>query len=437
MTGGEQDMIFRDFIAAGKKQGLLMTVGTLLATMIGASSTIGIVDTTYSIGFPGFWWLAFGGIGLLLQSFLISEKVREIDADTLPDMAGRIVGGSAEMILSLIIVISWIGVIAGQLVAMSGFLTFVTGNSGTALFIIASFAVLLYVMIGGQMSVVKTDFIQMILVLIGIIAAFIYLFFVKKDASGNVMNNIELLNQSYTPKNLFTQFFTIGGVYFLGPDIISRNFISKDKKVAKRAALICGIVLIIFGFVVALIGLWAKENVPPDELGDMNVLFFILKMLPLPVEILLAVGLLSAILSSFDTCIVNAASIFVKDILKKESVALTRIVVVVIGVLAMAFAISGNGDIISLLSGAYSVYTSGIIFPLFIAIMCYGKREIRVNVWIPAVICGGIFGIMGSYFPGLPSALHLPVFISENMTLTGMAVSSILGLVSIGRARAD
>ena len=93
---------FTDYSVAGKKQTSLSVVMTLLATVIGASTTIGITTTVYNIGFPGIWWLAFGAIGLILQSLFLSEKVRSIGADTLPDLAAKIVGRRAEVIISLI-----------------------------------------------------------------------------------------------------------------------------------------------------------------------------------------------------------------------------------------------------------------------------------------------------------------------------------------------
>ena len=427
--GGGKLKEFKDFAVAGKKQSTFMTTMTLLATTIGASATIGIADTTYSIGFPAFWWLCFGGIGLILQALLISEKVRSMDADTLPDLASKLVGGAAEKTISFIIVISWIGVIAGQLVAMSSFVTFITGKEGRLVFIIVTILALLYTVAGGQMSVVKTDMVQFLVIAVGFVVILVYLYLVKGDASGEVFKNIELINENYGRHSLVTQFFVIGGVYFLGPDIISRNFISKDKKTAKKAALIGGAALIVFAIVIVMTGMWARFNIPAAEKGDMKTLLYVIKFVPLPVGLLLSLGLLSAMLSSLDTCLVNASIIFVKDILKKENVLLVRITILVIGVMAMTFALMGNGDIISLLSAAYSVYTPGVIFPLLIAIIVYGKKGIRRPVWLAAVIAGGSFGIIGN----LPSGFteFLPGFVVSNLNLFGMAVSLILALLSI------
>lgn len=422
---------FTDYSVAGKKQSTPAVVMTLLATMVGASTTIGITTTVYNIGFPGIWWLAFGAIGLVLQSVFLSKKVREIGADTLPDLAGRIAGRPAEIIISLIIVISWVGVIAGQLVAMNSLITFALGKSSTVIFAITSVIVIAYTAIGGQMSVVKTDKVQLFIILIGVAICMGYLYITRGENNMTILQNVELLNDQYKTSNLFTQFFVIGGVFFLGPDIMSRNFIAKDGKSAKSAAWIAGVVLFAFSVVITLIGMWLRYNVTPEEMNGLGPLMYAVSIMPKWAAILLIFGLLSAILSSTDTCIINASTIFVKDILKKESVAGVRITVIVIGLISLTLALFGQGDIMSLLSGAYSIYTPGVIFPLMVAIFAYKKRRINLGVWIAAVVAGGLFGILGTYFGETLEKIGVPALIMNYLTLIGMGISLILSLLSV------
>jgi len=424
---------FTDYSVAGKKQSSLSVVMTLLATVVGASTTIGITTTVYSIGFPGIWWLAFGAVGLILQSVFLSEKVREIGADTLPDLAGKIIGRPAEIIISLIIVISWVGVIAGQLVAMNSLITFALGRSNRLIFIIVSVIVIAYTAIGGQMSVVKTDKVQLIIILVGVTVCMGYLYLTRGENNAEVLRNVELLNDNYKVSNLFTQFFVIGGVYFLGPDIMSRNFIAKDGKSAKSAAWTAGIALLVFSVIITFIGMWIRYNVTPEEMGDMGALMYAVSIMPKWAAILLIFGLLSAILSSTDTCIINASTIFVKDILKKESVNGVRITVIVIGLTAMLLAVLGQGDIMSLLTGAYSIYTPGVIFPLMVAIFAYQRRGIHTEIWIAAVTAGGMFGILGTYFGSVLTKIGVPDGIMNYLTLIGMGISLVLSLVSVKR----
>ena len=420
---------FTDYAVAGKNQTIFAVTMTLLATVIGASATIGIADTTYRIGFPAIWWLTFGSIGLVAQSFLISERVRKIGADTLPDLAGRTVGKSAETLLAAVIVISWVGVIAGQFVAMNGIITFALGSSSKWLFVAVSLLVILYTFIGGQMSVIRTDRLQLIIIAIGIAASCIWLY--CKGSTENVMTHIELFNKDYHISNWMMQLFIIGGVYFLGPDIMSRNFISKDERTAKRSSLLAGLVFWGFAILIVLVGMWIRYNVTAEMLNGSKVLMWVAGNVSPIIGVILVLGLLSAVLSSTDTCLINASSIFVRDILHRDSVLLVRITVCVIGLAAMVIALLGRGDIIGLLTSAYSIYTPGVICPLTVAILAYGSRQIRTGLWLTAVCLGGIFGLLGTVFGDLLTSLGIPQTWLSSLPLIGMGVSLATALISV------
>ena len=402
---------FTDYAVAGRIQGTFAVTMSLLATMLGASTTI----------------------GLILQSLLISGKIRATEADTLPDLARITVSKSAEMIIALIIVISWIGVIAGQLVAMNSLIQFATGRSDKWLFVIISAIVILYTLLGGQSSVVRTDKLQAFIIVIGIILCTIYLYVIKESNTIDTNTFVTAAPANNDFKYYFTQFFVVGGVFFLGPDIISRNFISRDEDIAKKSALWAGIGLFIFSIFIALIGVWAKNNISLNEMQDSKALFYIANMMPVYIKLPLIFGLLSAILSSTDTCLINASSIFAKDIIRKEDVRYIRITVAVIGILATVLAVWGRGDIMSLLTGAYSIYTPGIIFPLLIAILCYSKNGVKTGIWITAVVLGGLCGLMGTYFGSWMNVVHIPAVITSNLTLIGMGISLVVSLLSIKR----
>ena len=419
-----------DFITAGKSQGTYAVTMTLLATIIGASASIGVTDTVYNIGFPGIWWLVFGVIGLVLQALLLSEKVRNLDANTLPELTAKIVGKPAAVLLASVIVISWIGVIAGQFVALNSLVTFALGKTCLPLFLVLSVLVIGYTAFGGQRAVIRTDRYQMYLILFGILACFVFLLFVK-DGVKIPAEEFKPLNENYGPFNLLNQFFVIGGVYFLGPDILSRNFVAKDAKTAKKSALFAAGALFLFACVITLIGLWTRVNIP--ELENQKALLAAIRCMPKGLMLFPVLGLLCAVLSSTDTCIVNAASIFANDILHTEKVWVVRVVVAVLGCLGLGLAILGRGDILSLLTGAYSIYTPGVIFPLLIAILAHGKRKLRLGVWLAAVAAGGIFGLVGTYGSALLANLGLPEAILSNLSLIGMGISALLGLCSLGK----
>ncbi|MBR6374289.1 MAG: hypothetical protein IKS20_14005, partial [Victivallales bacterium] len=392
----------------------------VLATIIGASTTIGIVDTAFRIGFPAVWWLLLGSLGLLVQSFTISSRFRSFQADTLPDVARITVGRGAEMLLAVLICVAWIGVIAGQFAAMSGIISFLLGTDSRATFLLVSAIVIGYTSLGGQLSVVRTDMVQLPVIVCGILLCCLYLYFCGGSMQ---MPRLELINESYGYGDLAKQLFVIGGVYFLGPDILSRSLIAKDGRTARQAVLIASGVLVVFAMLIVMIGVWARHFAPEAGQGGTGVLLYVLgNCIPKPLGVILSLAIVSALLSSLDTCLINAASIFTKDILRRESVAYVRVAVAGMGILALAFALCKRGDIIAMLTGAYSIYAPGVICPMLVAVLCHGRHPLRRGVWFSAVVTGGLCGILGTYCKGA---------LAGNLPLVGMALSLAVALGAV------
>ncbi|MBE5953698.1 MAG: sodium:solute symporter family protein [Lachnospiraceae bacterium] len=411
---------FQDFAVAGKKQGLAPVYLSLMTSMIGASATLGVAENVWSIGFSAFWWLGVGAVGLLLQGLFLSEKIRDMDVNTLPDIADKTVGSGAKVLLSLIIAVSWVGIIGAQIVSLSKLVKAVLGGTDeNFVIIIIAVVVILYTILGGQLSVVKTDMLQAGIIIVGVVSTLIYLFVFKGENNAVIFDNIFLLKDNFNGFDLINLLFITGGTYFLGPDIVSRNIMSKDKKTAKRATYLASISLAVFGIMITLIGMWSLHNIP-TLMGKNPLVYIIDTVIPTPLAILFCLALISILLSSADTCLVNAATIVEHDLLKRNKVWQIRVIIGVLGLLALVIALN-RSDIIGLLLGAYSVYSPGIVFPLIIAIICYKKRKIIKALWYSAVIIGGILGILQSYFMIGPK--YLP--------LIGMGVSLVLSILSI------
>ncbi|MBE5944785.1 MAG: sodium:solute symporter family protein [Lachnospiraceae bacterium] len=411
---------FEEYTVAGKNQKFFPVFLSLMASMIGASATIGMTDRAVEVGFPAFWWLGVGAMGLIFQSVLLSEKIRSLNANTLPDIAMKTVGKEAKTLLALIIAVSWVGIIAAQFASIVKLLTVAFDNTSTKLVtIIIAAIVIIYTLFGGQTSVIKTDKVQSLIIAVGIIVTFLYVIVSKQGSGETIITHIELLNEDVSVFDVVNLLFIVGGTYFLGPDIISRNLISKDGKTAKKAAFCAGVGLFVFSIIITMIGLWAKGNI--TDLNGCNPLIYIMKnYIPLPVEILLCVALIATLVSSADTCLINAATIVENDLLGKKSVKEVRIIVLIIGVISAVIAIFKT-NIIELLTGAYSIYSPGIVIPLFVAIICHDRRKICKALWYWGVIVGSLIGVLNTY-------LGLNV---EYLPLVAMGISAVFSVLSV------
>ena len=439
---------FDDYVVAGRKQSYPFVFMSLMATVLGASATVGIAARAESIGFAAFWWLAVGAIGFWFQAAFLSKPVHDLDVRTLPEIAEKTVGKTGRKLVALIIAVSWIGIIAAQFAAVAGFIGLVLGHdAGTQSVLITAVIVIVYTLLGGQLSVVRTDALQFGILTLGFFAAAIYLFggFSGAEnaalqtagtlaASSSTVNsaglatfgNFNLLNEKFGISDLAIMLFTIGGAYFLGPDVISRNLVAKDATSARKAVVAGSFAILAFSVIIVLLGMWAATYAPATAGSATNPLFRLASgVLPLPLAALLSVGLLSALLSSADTCLINSAAIFGSDILNTRRISVVRISVVVIGIIATYLALQGK-DIIGLLTMAYSVYTPGIVAPLAVAIIAHKKFKVKKTLWYAGVIIGGLFGLIPAILAStakIQSPAYLP--------LVGIAISLAFALASL------
>ena len=450
---------FDDYVVAGRKQSSPFVFMSLMATVLGASATVGIAARAESIGFAAFWWLAVGAIGFWFQAAFLSKPVHDLDVRTLPEIAEKTVGKTGRKLVALIIAVSWIGIIAAQFAAVAGFIGLVLGHdAGTQSVLITAVIVIVYTLLGGQLSVVRTDALQFGILTLGFFAAAIYLFggfsgaenAVLQTASGfangtaadsasNFANgtaaqstglatfgNFNLLNEKFGIADLAIMLFTIGGAYFLGPDVISRNLVAKDSSSARKAVVAGSFAILAFSVIIVMLGMWAATYAPNAAGTSVNPLFRLASgVLPLPLAALLSVGLLSALLSSADTCLINSAAIFGSDILNTRRISVVRISVVVIGIIATYLALQGK-DIIGLLTMAYSVYTPGIVAPLAVAIIAHKNFKFKKTLWYAGVIIGGLFGLIPAILAStakIQSPAYLP--------LIGIAISLVFALTSL------
>jgi len=407
---------FNGFVLAGRKTGGLLVTFSLMASLIGSGSTMGLSNNIYKIGFPAFWFLAVGGIGLILQSFLLSHKVRESRAATLPDLAEKTMGKPVRILVSLIIAATWVGIIAAQFVAVGKLVTAMTGWNSPWILPGMAFVIILYSFLGGQSSILKTDLIQQGILILAMLFTLIYLFTTQPLPRGTL--DFSLLNQSFTGFDLFYYLTLIMGSYFICPMMFSRLLTARTPGTAKRSSLIAGGGVILFAFLVALIGLWTRHHVPELPGGDVLSYLFLNK-LPRAAGLFLLLGLLSAVISTVDTSLIMTASVIEHDIFEKNRVLSTRLLILIIGAAGAAAAL-GKSDIIGMLLEAFAVYTAGIVPAVFMAIITINRRRLNQKLAFIAILSGGAAGLV-SNFLGI-----------KGIALAGMGVSLVLSLAAAG-----
>src|SRR3569832_286635 len=160
-----------DFAIAGRSLPLIMVVTTTFATWFGAETVMGIPAKFVQGGLNAVVEDPFGaGTCLILVGLFFAARLYKQNLLTIGDFYRQRFGRGVEVFCSLTIILSYLGWVAAQITALGLVFNVLTNGamSETAGMIVGTMAVLVYVVSGGFLAVAWTDFIQMIVLVIGL-----------------------------------------------------------------------------------------------------------------------------------------------------------------------------------------------------------------------------------------------------------------------------
>lgn len=417
------------FFVANRKGSTLLVTGSLLATVIGGSATVGVAGLGFNQGLTGTWWLLVGCIGLIVLGLFFAGKVRRIALYSLPELVGSQYGGKVALASAFLIVIAWTGVVAGQIVAAGKVLSILGMGNTVSWMIIFSIVLIIYAVLGGQLSVVLTDGLQAVLLFIGISLTTVL---VLSQVGGIEGLKVSLpedyfsfpLSLQFGWKNLMSLLILVGTTYVVGPDVYTRLFCSRDERTARNSTLLSASLFLPLAFAIVVIGMGARVLYPwiPSEQAFSQVV----KEAASPLlGGLIITALLAALMSSADTCLLSQSIILTEDIFKRfcplfdgeKTVWLARINIIVLGLIALGLALVLKGVITSLLF-AYTIFSCGLAVPV-VAGFFRERLKLTSHGALAALIGGGMVGILGK-IPGIEIPLK------EELGLIGVAISAVL-----------
>ncbi|QBH99553.1 sodium:solute symporter family protein [Pseudoduganella albidiflava] len=386
-----------DFAVAGRSLPLIMVITTTFATWFGAETVMGVPAKFVQGGLNAVIEDPFGaGTCLILVGLFFATKLYKLNLLTIGDYYRQRYGKGIEVFCSVAIILSYLGWVAAQITALGLVFTVLTNGAlaPAAGMVIGTLAVLIYVVVGGFLAVAVTDFIQMIVLVVGmtIIAFF------AADLAGGAGNVLDMAQRAdlwrLLPEPTFTDivfFFAAAITMMFGSipqqDVFQRVMSAKDAPTARTGAVIGGASYIIFGFVpmfivaaaVVVMGDSAMELAKNDYQRLLPT--FVMTKMPLVMQILFFGALLSAIKSTSSATLLAPSTSFVENIPKnlrpgmsdKQQLLAMRVTIVVFAALVLAYAIAMQGtSIYELVSSAYQVTLVGAFIPLVMGL--YWRR---------------------------------------------------------------
>lgn len=381
-----------DYFVAGKRNGVLQIGGSLLATILGGSAILGSIGLTEHQSWAATWYLLSAALGLLLLLPIV-KKISRLGKFTLPELIGQFYGEQARKTASVIIPLAWLGIIAAQIIAAAQVLSSFFGLDYTIGVFISGAVYIIYTLIGGQISVLRTDFIQSIIILAGVVVTFIVLYKSPELEPVPIQATFPF-NPQFSPIDLLILVLTFSSTFVVGPDIYSRVFCARNERISQISVLITALILIPFAFLLAYIGICSFQ-LNPDQEGTSALVNITRTYLPKWGVGLMVAALLSAVLSSAATTLLTSAVImselFHKDIDNRRSYIQTKYFVVLMGILSMLISLQVSSIVASLLL-ALSFYSGAFIVPMIAALFNIPFSK-KYSLW--AIILGGIISLSG------------------------------------------
>ena len=441
-----------DFFVARKGASAKAVAGSLVATILGGSAVIGAVDSGARLGGAASWFMLTGALGLLALIPFASRAYRH-GKYALPDLVETLYGKGPRFVASIVIPVAWTGIVAAQIIAAAKLLMTFTPMSYTTAAITAATVFTGYTLAGGQFSILRTDFFQACLIIVGllVLAGFAQFGGAAATSGAQFTAGVQAaqatgappfpFHTNFTPFDLFLLILTYGTTYTAGPDIFSRMFCAKDVTTAKKAIAGAACTLIPVAFI---IGFLAVYGVGLGEVQGARITAIANAVLPPALIPLFALALLSVVLSSADTTLLSSSVIICRlfgigggascDPTAKADhspLAKARIIIFLNGIVALLLALVFT-DIIGTLLLALAVYAGAFTVPVLWGLLGLKAKPKFVGA---AIVTGGALALMGKLCPSLAFLpANLGAHTGDFLMIAAFIVNA--AFLALGRIRA-
>jgi len=435
----------RDFVLAGRTLPLYVVTAMVCATWFGSETVLGISSTFIKEGLRGIVADPFGSsLCLVLVGLFFAAKLYRMNLLTIGDYYRTRYDAAAELLTSLCIVVSYLGWLSAQIVVIGLVFNVVTGGAVSmgAGIVIGAAVVLVYTLWGGMYSVAWTNFVQMIIIVVGLL----YIFVLIADKAGGVGTVVSHAHAAgkleFWPRleaRDVLAFIGAAVTLMLGSipqqDVFQRVTSARSERVAIAGSVLGGVFYFLLAFIPIFLA-YSASLIDPGmvagliEKDHQQILpTLIIGHTPLAAQILFFGALLSAVMSTASATLLAPSVTFTENVLKKflrrelddrEFLRAMRIVVAAFAVGVTAFALNSDSTIYEMVVGAYKVTLVAAFVPL--AAGLYWRRATAQGAL--AAIVGGLVTWIALEIVA-PDGLFPPQLAGLLVSIAGMLFGSL------------
>ncbi|HZH08377.1 MAG TPA: sodium:solute symporter family protein, partial [Lautropia sp.] len=442
-----------DFAVAGRMLPFHMVTATVFATWFGSETVLGIPATFIKEGLGGIVADPFGAaLCLILFGLILARPLYRMKLLTIGSFYRRRFGRTVEVLTTLAIVASYLGWVGAQIKALGLVFNVVSGDaiSQSAGMMIGAASILVYTLFGGMWAVAITDFVQMIVIVLGML----YIGWGVAEQAGGVSAVVGHANEAGL-LNLFPEASLIPIIGFIAAlstmmlgsmpqqDVYQRVTSSRTEWIAVWATVLGGVLYLVFAFIPLFLGYSATLIAPDlvaryiDTDSQMILPQLVLQHAPLVAQVLFFGALLSAIKSTASATLLAPSVTFAENIVRpmvselsdRQMLRLMQFIVLCFTAIVLFYALNTELTIFAMVENAYKVTLVTAFVPLVFGL--FWSRATRQGA-LAAILAGFAAWIIGE--AAFADAAVPPQLAGLLASIAGMLCGSLLPQWGSGRS---
>ncbi len=394
-----------DFFLASKSLPASLVFFSLTASWFGATSVLVTTDEAYRAGVSAFWLVGIPAVAtVLLLGFVLVGPIRRSVGQTLPALIETRYGKMVRHAASVLILWYMIVLAASQMVALGQFLKPFLGLPYVWSVGLGTAVVLAYLVSGGLFSVVATDILQSLLLILGLAGLCAYLARLSPvpavvEAAGQAEKSgyFHLFHDGQKNALIALSFVL---AWTISPIAWQRIQAAGSMRKARHGLLAAaGAFIVLYGLVVS-IGVFSLPLFSGRPIAHPVISEIIASKIGILGGGIIFVAVVAAILSTMDTAVNTGAMILTRDILSlisppdpdnhRSSVGTGRFATLAVAILAFGIA-ARVPSILQTLGLASEIMAEGLFVP-GMAIFVLKKRTVSAGAL--SLIFGGGFSLL-------------------------------------------
>ncbi|MFW5488851.1 MAG: sodium:solute symporter family protein [Desulfovibrio sp.] len=384
-----------DYYVGGRSQGALSLMALWMSSWVGGAAIMGSAEKSFSMGITFLWYPLSMFCGFIIFGLTFAGRIKRLGDKyshiTYPDLIEQRYDSRTRIVSTVTTILAYIGYTASQLLGAAHIINSITGLGLGLAFVVATSVTILYTSVGGFFAVERTDRFQALLMILGLTVVAVPL--TLNDLGGFSRLTTELPDSYFQMGTwgwgtIAAMFISMVLTFFTSMDGYTRCYAAKSERSARNGTLLAAFFVLVVSGSICFLGMSSKVLFPNAAGGTTALVTLIIKLFPVGLKGLILVAILSAIMSTADTCILCASANLTRDIYhryinpnapQKRILRLSMVSSFVVGITG---ALIGwySKDIMALLIMTFTVNSAGLFVPT-VGVFLWKWASARAAFW--------------------------------------------------------